>query len=85
MPQFVNTELLSHVSGKTMGTHNTLLPSARMHEGYGTWSVCVSGTTSPATRRNGASNRRYLRLLCNLGNVLNMAFSLKMLCSKVMA
>ena len=24
-------------------------------------SVCVSGTTSPATTRNGESNRRYLR------------------------
>ena len=49
--------------------------------------VCVSGTTSPATMRNWASNRRYLylRLRRNLGNILNMAFSLKMLCSKVMA
>ena len=48
-------------------------------------SVCLSGTTSPATTRNRASNRRYLRLRRNLGNILNMAFSLKMLCSKVMA
>ena len=45
-----------------------------MREGYGTWSVCVcvcvsvcqSGTTSPATTRNGTSNRRYLRLRRNL-------------------
>ena len=33
------------------------------------------GTTSPATTLNEASNRRYLRLRRNLGNVLNMAFS----------
>ena len=35
-----------------------------MREGYGTWSVSVcpdpAGTTSPATTRNGASNRRYI-------------------------
>ena len=39
-------------------------------------SVCVSSTTSPATTRNGASNRRYLWLRRNLGNILNTAFSL---------
>ena len=47
--------------------------------------VCLSGTTSPATTRNEASNRRYLQLRRNLGNILNMEFSLNMLCSKVMA
>ena len=31
-------------------------------------SVCVSGTTSPVTTRNGASNRRYLRHWRNLEN-----------------
>ena len=46
--------------------------------------VCVSGTMSPATTRNGASNQRYLRLQRNLKNILNMAFSPKMLCAKVM-
>ena len=55
-----------------------------MHKGL----VCVSGvsdTTSPATTRNGASKRRYLRHRRNLENILNKAFSLKMLCSRVMA
>ena len=33
-------------------------------------SVCVSGTTSPATMRNGESNRRYLRHRRNLENML---------------
>ena len=39
-------------------------------------SVCVSGTTSPATMRNGESNQRYLQHRRNLENILNMAFSL---------
>ena len=79
-----------HVSLVLNVMHNNLLTlGAHAPAGYGTWSVCVSvcvsGTTSPATMHNGAYNRRYLRLQRNLGNILNMAFSLKMLCSKVMA
>ena len=46
-------------------------------------SVCPAPRVLPLRATERPTEGIYLRLRCNLGNTLNMAFSLKILCSKV--